>query len=263
MNAPLSPVRLAPTRPLAGRVLDDLHAVRAFDVRALLAGGGLMFALGVLLALDMAALVADVLATAAKHLDLLSHDDAANLFRLDTEYGPSAYYGYAKLFAIAALLAFVWRRRQSRAFGFLAAVFLYAALDDSLLLHERAGRALAGLDTTGLFDGTLGHGLAEAAYFGIVGLFILGLLAAAVRSARGPDRPAVLLLTGLMLVIGFCAVGVNLMEAAFADISRIIMKALSLLDDGGELVASTLALVLSAGLARMQTPDRLKNPAAP
>lgn len=241
-------------------MFDDLRAVRAFDVRTVIAGGGVTVLLVVLLALDLTAIVSDVLATAAKHLDLLSHDDAANLFRLDTEYGISAYYGYAKLFATAGLLALLSRQRQSRAFALLATVFFYAALDDSLLLHERAGRALASLDPMGLFAGTFGHGLAEAAYFGVVGLAILGLLAAAVRTVAGPDRPAVLILTGLMLVIGFCAVAVNLMEAALADISRIAMKALSLADDGGELVASTLALVLSAGLARAARVDRMQKP---
>ncbi len=255
MNAPLSPVRNTPIRSLTGRVTDDLRAVLAFDARAALAGGGVTALLVVLLALDMAAVISDVLATAAKHLDLLSHDDAANLFRLDTEYGPSAFYGYAKLFAIAGLLALVARQRQNRAFAFLASVFFYAALDDSLLLHERAGRALAGLDTTNLFNGSFGGGLAEAAYFATVGVFILGLLAAAVHAVKGPDRPAVLILTGLMLVIGFCAVAFNLMEAALADVSRVAMKVLSLADDGGELVASTLALVLSASLARTGPAD--------
>ena len=239
-------------------VIDDIQAVRAFDVRAFLAGGGLMTLLCILLALDMAAVVSDVLATAAKHLDLLSHDDAANLFRLDTEYGVSAFYGYVKLFAIAGLLALVARRNHSRAFAYLAFVYLYAALDDSLLLHERAGRVLANLDRTGLFAGTIGGGLAELAYFAFVGLCILGLLAAALRAARGSDRPAVIILTGLMLVIGFCAVGVNLMEAALADVSRTAMKALSLADDGGELVASTLALILSAGLVRSYSGDRVR-----
>lgn len=238
---------LASTR---GRMRADVDALLRFDYRATLLHGPILALLIVLLALDGLAIASDATVTAAKQMGWLGDPQSYQALRMDSEYGLWAWYGYLKLFAIAGLLAAIYRRSGAQSYLLLATVYFYTALDDSLLLHERAGRLLTGVETRDGSAGGILTGIGELGYFAVVGVFILFLLGLAVARAGKDQRPQVALMALLMLVIGFCAVAVNLIEAILADFSRLAMKAASLLDDGGELVASSFALALALAFSR-------------
>lgn len=201
-----------------------------------------------LLAIDIVAIIVDACATLLKKAGLTGNPDKLAFLRLDSEFGIWAPYGYLKLFVVAGLLFAVWRATEKRCYMLIAVVFGYTAMDDAFLIHERAGRQLSQHIDLSAFGTFARVGIAESFYFIVSGSLIVALLFLAVRQARGEHRLNAMVLSVLMLALGFCAVIVNVIESVLMDISRLAAKAVSFIDDGGELVITSFALVLAASL---------------
>ena len=149
----------------------------------------------------------------------------------------------------------VYINTRQKSYLYLAIVFTYTTLDDALQLHERAGRAN---ETAGIIPQSGGFtdiASGETAYFLLVGVMILLCLFFAIRSADDSQRPQVILMALFMLMIGFFAVFIDFIEGAVTGTSRYMGKFLSLVDDGGELVVSSLAVVLALSIWQ-QSPRR-------
>ena len=230
------------------RLAGDIDSFRHYAFRHWFLRGWRGVLLTWLIVVDLLAILTDIVVTLIKRSALEANLETLRLLRLDSDDGLWAPYGYLKLAAIAALLFGIHRMARQRAYLLLGVVFAIAALDDALLLHERAGRFLvsvSGIDANGAQAVV---GAAETVYFAAVALIVVTMTVVAVRISAGPQRPKVLLLAIFFLAIGFFAVVVNLAEAVLFDVSRMMSKAASLVDDGGELIVSSLALVLAASI---------------
>lgn len=163
--------------------------------------------------------------------------------RVDLEGSFAEWFQHAKEAAIAAVLgALAWRTR-SVAFAGWSLLFAYLLLDDRLELHERGGRHLAeslGLPAAlGLRPqdfGELGVSLAAAS-------FLFPLIVVGYHIAGEGHRAISRRLMALLLFLLFFGIGVDMLHIA---IDHLPVKGLSVLEDGGEMVAMTLILTYVA-----------------
>lgn len=201
-----------------------------------------------LLSIDLLALATDITVTLLKDYNPDLPSWILWDLRIDREYSIWAYYGYAKLAIIALLMSAVYISTRLISYLYLAIVFTYTTLDDALQLHEQAGREIV---TSGILPqsgGFIDIAFGETAYFLLTGVIILSLLFFAIRSAEDSQKPQVILMVLLMLLIGFFAVFINLIEGVMTDTSRFAKKLLSLMDDGGELIVSSFAVAYALSI---------------
>lgn len=207
-----------------------------------------------LLGVDIAAILTDMAVSIAPELTGTEPAWYGPL-RLDTEYGLWAVYGYLQLLCVAILLGIAGYLSGEAALAFIAGAFLVTALDDMLMLHERVGVALSGIGNADPATTALTQGVGELAFLALLGSLVLGLALMAIIRAAPHRRPAILLLVAALIFIGFCSVILNFAESAASGRSRLLTKMLYLLDDGGELLASSVAL--AASLAILDSGARL------
>jgi hypothetical protein len=169
-----------------------------------------------------------------------------NRFSLYQDAGFGELYQYPKTFLIVLLLIGLSLRPARRSYLIWAGLFLYLLLDDSLRLHERLGRTVAGqLEyIPGLQLRAQDFG--ELTVLAVVGLLFAVFLALAwQRSDRDfrRDSKYLTLLVGCLALFGVVLdmvhVIVRAREAAGA-IGLLGVTAIGLLEDGGELVAMSL-----------------------
>jgi hypothetical protein len=163
--------------------------------------------------------------------------------RLDLEGSLAERFQHAKEAAIAAALGAIGWRTRSAVFAGWSLLFTYLLLDDGLQLHERGGRHLA--DSLGLPAalglrprdfGEIGVSLAAASV-------LFPLILVGYRIARDDHRAISRRLMVLLLFLVFFGIGVDMLHIA---IDHLPVKGLSVLEDGGEMVAMTLILTYVA-----------------
>ena len=165
---------------------------------------------------------------------------------LTTDGGVPERFGYAKLGAGAMLLVLVAAVRRRWLFAAWAAVLALALVDDSMQVHETAGGRLA--ERWALPEGVLGlraQDLGEMAVWGL--LAVLPLLVAAVLHWRSDRRTrrAGTAVAAVVALFAFC--GIVLDQLHVIGASGPHAQLLTVLEDGGELVA--LSLVVALGVA--------------
>jgi hypothetical protein len=189
------------------------------------------------------------------HLMRVSGTLTSDLFHLHLDGGFSEWWQYAKEAAIAAALVQVYRASRQPVYLAWAAVFAYALLDDALMLHEWGGAAVAnGLGLTalaGLRPGDLGELLVSAA----VGLPLLMACALAHLASNGIARKHSVCLLGCFALLAFFGVLVDMLHIAVVSAGWAV-RGINVFEDGGELVAMSLAAAFSLRLARRR-PARL------
>jgi hypothetical protein len=166
---------------------------------------------------------------------------------LTTDRGIPERVGYAKLGVAGLLLALVAFLRRRWVFGVWAAVLLLALVDDSMRVHETAGRWLA--ERWHLTEGVLGlsaQDVGELAVWGLLG--VVPLLVAVVLHRRSDPRTrragtAVAAVVGLY---AFCGIVMDQVHQLGA--SGPYAQLLTVVEDGGELIALSLAVALGVAL---------------
>lgn len=186
---------------------------------------------------------------------------------VDRSYGE--FLLYIKFGWIAVLGFVLARRRGAPIFAVLGVISLVVLLEDALIVHERVGR---------LLDPVVLRALPELSGLGILSVQIgellwLGALAVAIgaaffvcfRRASAADRRDALSIAVFFALVGFFAIGVDTVHSLFPFGSTGDVV-LTLIEDGGEIVALTpavavtLALVLGAGEGSRLDPDAGRAP---
>jgi len=230
---------------------DGWQSLRRYDYRKGLFAGPFTGLLVVLLMVDGLAILTDVIATFLKDYNPDLPKWLLWNFRLDVEFSVWAVFGYLKLIAISVLMWLCYRRTGLVSFLLLFLVYFYTTLDDMFTLHEQAGRVLGAWTSTNFAVG-------ETLYFVIVGVFIVSILYRAVSRATKTYHSETWLLAVGLLGIGFFAAFINMIEGLLTGLSRSMLKVFSLIDDGGEMVVSSvivvLALIVYAKISAATTP---------
>ena len=186
----------------------------------------------------------DVLAGLLKQFQIFPADQLL-VFRLAEQNSVAEFVGFETLqMAAIFCLLIAWRLQSSLHFA-LATVLEYLILDDMYGLHELAGFNLS-LLLTGTTSPNFTESIGELAY-GLVACTIIGLLFWSYYR-----RSAVQLrsLFGMLLVpfvlLGICAVGVDFIHAIVPRSEKYLSAMLVLIEDGGELLAIYLLMLVAA-----------------
>lgn len=152
-------------------------------------------------------------------------------------------YGYCKQILITLLLLAVYRKHRQAVYLALSVLFAVTLLDDSIALHEAFGHYLslhAGISAgTGEIVGWVALGLLPG----------VGVLAAFSRSdarSRG-DAEAVILAFAVLL---FFAIGMDVLHSVLHRYFGGLQTALTIVEDGGELLSLTLISAATLGIFR-------------
>lgn len=150
--------------------------------------------------------------------------------------------------SLAALfLAHAATRDRAPALMPLAAVYLVLLADDGLQLHERAGAAAAAAWGLPRIAGLRPEDAGELAAWAAMGTVVLLLFARAWRRAgAGGQGRAVARLFALFLALVACGVGLDMVHSLMADGRGVVVFAVTLAEDGGEMLFASLTVIAAA-----------------
>ena len=202
----------------------------------------------VLLAIDLALLLAYVLVYLLKSLGLLTA--APDLLRIETQWGLGSVLMYLKWLAIIGLLSLSWRQLREPLLLSLALIFLFFLIDNSLGIHERIGTEL--MQQLGLEGawGLRGNDFGKLTFWALAGgacsaVFLVGYVLSN-RRTRRLGRLFLLGIAGLVLVgIGIDLVGVLAKQLDAGFVGRAVRFGLRTAEDGGEMILGSLLLALA------------------
>lgn len=183
------------------------------------------------------------------------HDAA---FRLQQDGGVAEWWQYGQTASVAALLLALWRMRGPALYAAWAALFVYIVTDDALELHEQVGEWLAHAAALPPVGGLRPQDLGELMVLGCAGIVLVG--GCLVAHWRCPDRVArghSRVLLGLLGLLVVCGVFADMGQFAMAA-AGLPLHGMTILEDGGEIVAVSLTLAVAARwfLATRATPRR-------
>ena len=186
--------------------------------------GVLLFAL--LLLGDLALIVA--------HYVVGSLDSTAvKPFRINRDFSYGEMFGHLKeVWAIATLAAVALRERRPRMLGW-AVLFAIVLADDLGRLHEQAAFWLADSGLTAAVGPVSAVSLGELLFFAALAPLLLAAAFLAATTRHPIDRRLAVDLGVLVVLLGGCAVGVDVVHAAAGGEPFGLW---TLLEDGGEMV---------------------------
>lgn len=165
-------------------------------------------------------------------------------------------FGYLQLAAAVVLLLLLWARHRRGLFaGSWAVVLAVVVLDDSLRLHERGGAALVDRGAVPSSLGLPAQALGELAVWAALGVAIVILLALVYRASDPADRFDSRWLAGLMLLLVFFGVGVDVAHEVVEELTdnSVVDLLVTFVEAGGELAAMSTLLVFVVHMSRRST----------
>ena len=163
------------------------------------------------------------------------------LFDIEEDGGHAEVYQYLKLFSIVVLLIVISAKNRALSYLAWAAVFTYFLADDSLQVHERAGRALAAQLELVPAVGLRARDFGELAVSAAVGILLAAPLVWAYRSGSVKFKRVSQDVVLLILVLVFFGVAVDMAHVAI-DLGWQFRFIMGIVEDGGELAAMSLIL---------------------
>jgi hypothetical protein len=176
---------------------------------------------------------------------------------LQADRGAAEWWQYLKAGAVAVALTIMAARCRQLVYAAWGLVFAYALLDDYLMIHERGGTMLAHLlgftSAFGLRTQDLGELLVSALF----GVPLMLLCWWAHRRSEPPAQARSLQLLGMFSVLLFFGIFVDMAHIA-VDSAGIGFRGLTMVEDGGELFAMSLAAAYSVGgvLSTLERPAK-------
>jgi len=178
----------------------------------------------------------DVLLIAADVLQR-NHVLSDSRFLVTRERGFGEIFQYAKAAAAAVLLAGLAVRRRSATALLWAALLTFVAFDDSLQVHERAGRVLAAALPLPAIGSARPNHLGELLFFASAGFAAAIVFACVWLRADPADRRISRLLVWSFGALAVCAAGLDAVSAVTHDTA--LGPVFAVLEEGGEMLALT------------------------
>ena len=186
----------------------------------------------------------DVLAGLLKQFDIVAAENLL-VFRLAEQNSIAEFVGFESL-QMAAIFCLVvaWQLHSNLHFA-LSTVLEYLILDDMYGLHETAGFNL-GVLFSGTASSAFAESIGELAY-GLTACTIIGLLFwSFYRRSAEQQRSFFAVLLAPFVLLGICAVGVDFIHAMIPRSEKYLGALLVLIEDGGELLAIYLLMLVAA-----------------
>lgn len=206
------------------------------------------------------------LAVVALHVSLKVFGvPAGETFDLGVDRSYAEMLMYVKLGWITVLAILLARRRRSAVFAAVAAGSALLLLEDALILHERIGWHL-NETVLGVIPGLAGLGilsvqLGELLWLGAVGATVTVLFVLSFRRAERAERRDALSIAVFFVAMAFFAIVVDTVHSFFA-LGSVGDLLLTVIEDGGELIALTPAVALAFALAAAEprpAPDQVQD----
>lgn len=217
----------------------DFSSIRATGLRAIW-GKLPVYTFGVLIVLDLLFVLLHVFVVANEkrlfYLDFAISIEMRDFLSLTRDQSLSEYWEYSKSVVTAALYLMVYAVSRHLVFAVFSMLFLFIALDNGFSIHENAFAFIGGPVAADLLS-----------FIVIGGVFSLALYASwprrnilAKHGARGALSTAVILAAFAVIV-----------DALSGIVGKVVPKTYALfglVEDGGELVALSLALSYALAL---------------
>lgn len=224
--------RLADLVREVGEVARELACSRGLIVAALVI---LPYA-GVLIGLDVAG-----------HYGAVTDAALPVQFFLASDGGFGEWFEYSLTVAIAVMLFRLWRDDGDWAYFTNGLLFVWLTLDNSLEIHEHAGKALAPLIAElGSLPVEPNH-IGESVVFLLVGIVWVSGLGLAIRSAR--LRPALYSLVLAALVAGTAVFGVIVdFIVVWGERGAAGLEIVTFIEDGGEFAMICVSFLVAVAI---------------
>lgn len=168
-------------------------------------------------------------------------------------------FGYLKMLLIISGLITVPAKKARRVYLTFTVLFMFALLDDALMIHETIGRRVADDLALRPFAGLRPVDFGELLFWAGAGLPLLGVAALGLVKTAGPDRANGLLLLGALALLMVFALGVDMVHVVVEHAFRGANLLFSVIEEGGQ----QITLSSSCGLAvliRREVRSRDGNP---
>ncbi|MFC6687425.1 hypothetical protein ACFQBU_06280 [Jhaorihella thermophila] len=154
-------------------------------------------------------------------------------------------FNYAQTGLTAAFLFLAWRSGESLACLAWAALFVFVLLDDSLQYHEHMGEWLARVLALTDRDGLRAVDFGELLAWVLAAAVLLPLVAVSALRTAGRERGFAILIGAVFSALVFFGLAVDMLHQFTG------LRALTLLEDGGEMLSIAAACILSFGWYRL------------
>jgi hypothetical protein len=168
---------------------------------------------------------------------------------LQADRGAAEWWQYLKAGVVAVALAIMAARSRQLVYAAWGLVFAYALLDDSLMIHERGGTMLVHVLGFASAFGLRAQDFGELLVSALLGLPLMLLCWWAHRRSEPPAQSRSLQLLWMFAVLLFFGIFVDMAHIAAVS-AGIGFRGLTMVEDGGELFAMSLATAYSVGLLR-------------
>ncbi len=169
---------------------------------------------------------------------------------VNTDGGLPEMTNYAKTAATAALLYLCSRRHAQPIYLAGAVAFLIIVVDDALMIHETTGGYLAARFDLPSAGGLRPQDLGELGVYATWALVIGALGIYGIAASSAVHIRAAMLFAGVIGFIAFFSVVVDMAEIAIYWQFRRAALMIGVIEDGGEMIGMTIALILALTLWR-------------
>lgn len=154
-------------------------------------------------------------------------------------------FGYLKTASIIALLVAIPAKKERFLYLIFAVLFMFALLDDALMVHEVLGERVANLLALPSLIGLRPIDLGELLVWAGAGVLLLGPATIGLLKSSGRDRANGFLLLGALAALMVFAVGVDMVHVVVEHAFRGAHLLFSVIEEGGQ----QITLSLTCGLA--------------
>jgi hypothetical protein len=179
---------------------------------------------------------------------------ASDRWDLSIEGSYGEWLGHVIEVLVVAGLVVLWRRTRSSHLLVWALTYAYVAIDDTIQIHEHVGRLLIRL--TGGTDAQFGirtQDIGELVSWAIAGAVFATALYLTYRSAPDDIRWIGRRIAAVFAMLVFCGIVLDTVDRVIDPSWHQIMRVSVLAEDGGELLAVSLALAFVASLLERRT----------
>lgn len=157
-------------------------------------------------------------------------------------------FEYIMTAAAALAMLFAWSKTHNRAYLALAALFGWLTADNSQSLHERIGLWLAPeLEQAGIGSEHANH-YGELAFMLLLGLLVVNVVVAALKTADQRHRARALVLVILVMCAAGFGVGVDMIDALVLEKGTATYATSRFVEDAGELWCFSLIAIFSIAI---------------
>ena len=169
--------------------------------------------------------------------------------QLNADTGLASVWNYGKLMISIGALSLIWLRLRSGTLLILLGLFMFLLLDDYYELHDMLARALGERISFEPLDGLHPQNRGELFVYSAILAIAAPLLWLAVRDVQPASRTFVGALAVGILMIGMFGVAVDVLHGVIdallggvSDlVSKIFNRLMTIIEDGGEMVAMTFS----------------------